>query len=166
MAISPHIKNSRQGSLTIAGGSGTTYTLSMTEGDFSVSDLMAGPNDKPTQVEAIMDRGVFHDLVHTTQVFPTASFSGNWTEISDSTERTPLDIATARGAYASEVSTLGVGKPHTVNLTWQVEGTDLGDGSDHSLVMNDCFLTFSGQEGMPSNTFTISVTCYGSIVAT
>ena len=166
MAISQHIKNARQGSLTATDGSAVVFTLSMTEGNFSLSGLMEGPSSKPTEVEAIQDRGVHHDLVYTNQVYPSGSFSGFWTDLRDGIEKTPMDLVTALGAFASSNSTLGTGKPWTVDLEWTVNGTSLGDGANHTLTLGDCRLTFDGTEGMPANQFTINYTCYGAISAT
>ena len=164
MAISPHPKNARDGTLTITSGSGTVYTLQYTDGDFSVSGLTEGQKG----VEAIQDRGSHHALVYTNQTYPEFSFSGTLTEISDSTERTPSDIVMKLGAFSSEASTLGAdaARPWTCDVLWQIEGTDHGDGSDHSLKLDDCRMSIDFSEGLPIDTFSVSGVCYGTITAT
>jgi len=53
----------------------------------------------------------------------------------------------------------------TYKATWTIEGTDLGDASDHVIVLNDVAITLDLGEGEP-NTVSMSFTVYGSITMT
>ena len=161
MAISAAPKNSRNGTLTLT-NSARTWTLLYTDGDFSVSGLQEGQKN----VEAVQNRGDHHALIYTNQTYPEVSFSGTWTDISDGTEVNALDIVTKIGSCAGDDGSISSQSPYAVDLLWTVEGTDMGDPSDHSLALADCRLTMNGTEGMPTNTFSISGTCYGTVTAT
>ena len=161
MAISAAPKNSRNGTLTLT-NSARTWTLLYTQGDFSVSGLQEGQ----TNVEAVQNRGRHHALVYTTQTYPEVSFGGTWTDISDGSAVTALDIITKIGSCAGDDGSISAQSPYAVDLLWTGEGTDMGDPSDHSLALTACRLLMDGSEGMSTNTFSVSGVCYGTVTAT
>jgi hypothetical protein len=76
------------------------------------------------------------------------------------------DIIRRQGSYAAAVSTLGSSADvYTLKLTLTVEGTDFGDASDHTIVLNDCECSVDFAEGDP-NSFTINFTVYGTVSMT
>ena len=161
MAISAAPKNARDGTLTLT-NSARTWTLAYTEGDFSASGFTEG--QKAT--EAIQNRGSHHALVYTNQTYPEFSFSGTWTDISDGTDVTAFNIVNKTGSCSGDDGTIGATSPYAVDLLWTVEGTDHGDSADHTLRLDDCRLSMDGSEGSPTNTFSVTGTCYGTITAT
>ena len=161
MAVSATPKNARNGTLTLSNGA-RTWTLLYTEGDFSVSGLTEGQKG----VEAIQNRGSHHALVYTNQTYPEFSFSGTWTDISDGTDVTALNVVTQTGSCAGDAGSISSTAPYTLDLLWTCEGTDLGDPSDHSLALADCRLSMDGTEGMPANTYSITGVCYGTLTPT
>ena len=135
MAISSVVKNFRDGTILIEDGTGVPIdiTVQFENGDFSLSGLNGFK-----EVTTYMDRGDLGSVRHTTQLFPTGSFSAHLTDISDGTDNTLIDAARKQGSFASAVSTLGAdAEVMTYKVTWTVEGTDHGDTADHTIVCDD-----------------------------
>lgn len=165
MAISGVPKNFRDGTLLIEDASGVpiAVTVQYEAGDFSGSGFRQGQ----TAVEMILDRGAFHAVRKTNFEPATFSFTANFTDLSDGTEKTLFDAIRKAGAFASGVSTLGANADvWALKLTWTIEGTDHGDAADHVLTLDDCVCTIDVAEGSPANTYSISGTVYGSVTAT
>lgn len=169
MAHSTVTKNFRDGSLKIDDGTGTplTFTVIYEAGDFSISGLVQGQ----TETTAYFDRGRLGSLRHTTQTFPSGSFSMHMVDLSDASYGTAIDLMLQRNKYAPGsgtpgVSTLGANaEVYTVKLTLEIEGSDHGDDSDHTIVLDDCLCSVDAAEGDP-NSISVSFTCYGSITLT
>lgn len=165
MAISSVVKNFRNGTILIEDGTTPTaldLTVQYEAGDFSATGFSADQ----AEITTYLDRGSLGSVRKTNQTFPTFSFTAQITDLSDGTEETIPDILLKQGAFASAVSTLGANADaYAVKITWTIEGTDLGDASDHVLVLDDCVCTIDAAEGDP-DTFTINGTCYGSITWT
>tara|TARA_R110000824_G_C14806383_1_gene635048 strand:+ start:73 stop:582 length:510 start_codon:yes stop_codon:yes gene_type:complete len=169
MAHSTVVKNFRDGSLLIEDGTGTplAFTVIYEAGDFSISGLVQG--QKETTV--YLDRGDLGSLRHTNQTFPSGSFSMHMTDLSDASYGTALDLMLQRNKYAPGsgtpgVSTLGANSEvYTVKLTLTIEGSDHGDDSDHTIVLDDCLCSVDAAEG-DGNSLSVSFTCYGSITLT
>ena len=88
------------------------------------------------------------------------------TDITDAGYSTAADLMLKKGSHGSAVSTLGANaEVYTVKLTLTIEGTDHGDGNDHTIVLDDCACSVDIAEGDP-NSMSVSFTCYGSIVLT
>ena len=165
MALSNRIKNFRNGTLKLSSGGGAPQhlTVQFEAGDFSCSDL----TETQTATEMVLDRGVFHDLVYTNFTPASFSFSANLTQNTHATDLTLPDLVRKAGAFAGDTSTLGAQAIWAVDCLWTVEGTDMGDASDHTLTFANCRLTVSTiTEGSPSNTISIAGTVYGDITAT
>lgn len=164
MAQSSRVKNFRHGTILLEDGTGTplAHTVQYENGDFQVSGLSEGQKE----VIAYLDRGVLCDLQYGNQTFPTFSFTAHFTDLSDATDKLLVDACRKTGAFSAAVSTLGANKVYTIDLTWTIEGTDLGDSADHTFKLEDCRVTdVQISEGDPTS-FTVSGTCYGAITAT
>jgi hypothetical protein len=164
MALSSVVKNFRDGTILIQDGTGTplALTVSYEQGNFAISGLKKKQNETVTY----LDRGELGSVRHTSRIFPTGSFSAHMTELSDATNQVLPDIIRRQGSYAAAVSTLGSSADvYTLKLTLTVEGTDFGDASDHTIVLNDCECSVDFAEGDP-NSFTINFTVYGTVSMT
>ncbi len=164
MAHSTTVKNFRDGTLVISDGAGSpaTHTVQFEAGDFSVSGLL--PNGK--ELATYLDRGDLASIRHTNVTFPSGSFSMHQTDITDAGYSTAADLMLKKGSHSSAVSTLGANaEVYTVKLTLTIEGTDHGDGNDHTIVLDDCACSVDFAEGDP-NSLSVSFTCYGSVTLT
>ncbi len=160
MAISSVVKNFRDGTLLLEDATGTPLDVTV---QYEAGDFAGGPfSADRTEIATYLDRGDLGSVRKTNRVFPTGSFTAQITDLSDATEETLVDIIKKQNAFAAAVSTLGANADvYTLSITWTVEGTDFGDASDHTLVLDDCHCTIEVSEGDPS-TFTISWTNYGT----
>jgi len=165
MAISSIVKNFRDGTITIKDGTGTpiAMTVEFEAGDFSISGLSANSN---TGVTTYLDRGVLGSVRLTNQTFPTFSFTAHMTDLSDSTNKTLYDAInkTAGTPWASAVSTITSSDVYGLDVVISIEGSNLGDPTDHVLTLVGCRLSLDFSEGDP-NSFSINGTVFGSITA-
>lgn len=167
MALSAHVKNFRNGTISLADSSGTPLTLTVEyeQGNFSISGLSKGLKE----IVTYLDRGELGSVRYTNRTFPTFSFTAHMTEFSDATNKTLYDfiMRTSGSYYATAVSTLGSSADvYTLNVTLTVEGSDFGGGeTDHVLALTNCALSIDFAEGDP-NSFTINGTVYGTITPT
>lgn len=163
MAASTVIKHLHDGSLTLKDGTGTPVTLVI---PFYMADFnFAGLQETQRAVVAYETQGVLHTVRHSTRAYPTGSFTLALADFSDATERTVLDFLLKRGSYSANVSTLTPPEVYAVDLVWTVEGTNLGDPSDHVATITDCVCTLDLAEGEP-NTLSVSFTMYGTYTQT
>lgn len=167
MAISSVAKNFRDGTITLADGTGTpiTMTVQYAPGDISISPLAQGLTNHETV--SYFDRGNFYCERKTTQILPTITFTAHATDYSDATEKTLPDICRKLGAFAAGVSGFGASADvwciKTVTLT--IEGTSYGDSADHTYVCTNVVPTFDFAEGDP-NTFTFTGKICGTVTIT
>lgn len=163
MAASTTIKHLHDGRLTLSDGTATPVTLTVPfyMGDFNFAALQ----EDQRAVVAYETQGVLHTVRHSTRTYPTGSFTLALADFSDATERTVLDFLLKRGSYASNTSTLTPTEVYAVDMIWTVEGTDLGDPSDHVATITDCVCTVDIAEGEP-NTLSVSFTMYGTYTQT
>lgn len=137
-------------------------TVAYENGDFSLS----GANQGNYEHTKYLDRGELGSIRKTNRSFPTGSFTAQLTDISDATNLTLWDAVNKTGAFASAVSTLGsTADLYTLKITLTVEGTNFGDASDHTIVLNDCRCSIDVAEGDPDS-FSLSFEVLGSITAT
>lgn len=162
MAISSKPKNFRDGTITLSDGSGSPITLTVQyeAGDFSIDNV----SQSQSEVETYLDRGSFHNVRKTNFAPATFTFTATMTDLSDATEKCLWDAVNKSGAFSAGVSR-GDTDVWLLQVGLTIEGTDFGDPSDHTLVLDKCHLTISFAEGSP-NTFTLNGTCFGSISAT
>lgn len=156
MAESTVVKVKRDGTLVLSDGSGTakTYTVSAEPGDFSLAIPMETKND-------FLDRGRLVGSVRYGDDQPlTGSFSvyfrGGVTADGASAALLNILDGTIRAVGTNPwVSTLGASaEVFALDIIMSIEGTDHGDGADHSITIPDCSFDFSISEGDPN---TISV---------
>jgi hypothetical protein len=151
------------GTITVADGSDTPLTVDVEfdMGDFSVEGLV--PNLRG--VEAYQSRGKLHSLRQGERVFPTGSFSAMVSELSNDTAGTLLDLINGTGEFASPApvsTTASTGDVMTHDITFTIEGTDVGDDADHTFTLHDCHITAGFSEGSPDS-LSFSFTMYGEI---
>jgi len=166
MAASVIPKHFTDGTITVKDGTGSPVTLTVpfTVGDLSLSGLAQDALGRATN--AYETRGVLNGLRRGAREYPTVSFSAHMADLSDGTDHTLVDFLRKKNSYSANVSTTATtGDVYTVDIVLTVEGTDLGDASDHVITMEDVDCRIDISEGEP-NTFTINGTIYGSISTT
>jgi hypothetical protein len=163
MPISSIVKNFRDGTIVIKDGTGTpiALTVEFEAGDFSISGLSANSN---TEVTTYLDRGSLGSVRLTSQQFPTWSFSAHMTDLSDATSKTLWDAVNKTGTFAAAVSTIANSDVYGLDVVISIEGSNLGDPTDHVLTLVGNRLTIDFSEGDP-NSFTVNGTTFGSITA-
>ena len=140
-------------------GAALDLAVQFTDGDFSV-DVLKEQLSETTAYEA---RGVKTSLRHTTRIYPTFSFSAQMTQFTNASAYL-TDAVLRNGAWAAAVSTDGASADvYTLDVKINVEGSNFGDGADHSFTLEDCELAVAFAEGDPHK-FPISGVCYGAIV--
>jgi hypothetical protein len=158
MPISSVVKNFRDGTLTLEDATVGALTVQYENGDFSAE----GFNQGEYEVVAYLDRGEMGSLRKTSRKFPTFTFTAQLTDVSDATNKNLIDIVRKAGAYAAGTSQSGASADvWTLKVTLTIEGTNYGDASDHTVVLQECFCEIAFAEGDP-DTFTLTGTCYGS----
>lgn len=162
MAISTVIKNLWDGSITLADGTGTPVTLTVpcSVGDFKVDGLDATARE----VKAYETRGTLNSLRRGERRYSNVSFSVHFREFTNSSAGVVLDFIRFANGYSANISTRGgsTADVKTIKVTLTIEGTDLGDGKDHTIVLPDCHLMAEFAEGDP-NTLVVSGICYGDV---
>ena len=158
------VKNFRDGQLILKDGTGTpiAVTIQFETGDFSISGLSANSN---TEVTTYLDRGTLGSVRLVSQSFPSWSFSAHMVEFSDAVEKTLWDAVNKTGTFAAAVSTITNSDVYGLDCVINIEGTSLGEATDHTLTLVGNRITLDFSEGDP-NSFTVNGTCYGSITAT
>lgn len=153
-------KNFRDGTLTLIDGAGTTIVVTGDFGDFKVSEMKATQREtSPYQT-----RGDLIGLRHTNRIFGTLSFSAIMRSFSNGSPGSSgnfVDAVLFQKFYASLVSTtLAIGDVKTLDVKLTIEGTDLGDSSDHTATWEDVELKLAFEEGDP-NRFNVTGDIYG-----
>lgn len=163
MAVSTVIKHFTDGTIELADGTGTPVTLTVpfSQGDFSLS----GVQESQKAVNVYQSRGTLHSLRLGEKTFVTGSFSAMLADVSDSSAGNLLDFVRKSNAYSGNASTSSNGDVYTIKITLTIEGTDLGDSADHTIVLDDCACTADVSEGEP-NSISISFTSYADPVMT
>jgi hypothetical protein len=158
------VKNFRDGAIILKDGTGTpiAVTIEFESGDFSISGLSANAN---TEVTTYLDRGSLGSVRLTSQTFPTWSFTCHMVEFSDAVTKTVWDAINKTGTFAAAVSTITNSDVYGLDCVINIEGTTLGEATDHTLTLVGNRITLDFSEGDP-NSFTINGTCFGSISAT
>lgn len=162
MAVSNIVKNDIEGSITLADGTGTPVTHTVT---YDRGDLVAGPFKKIMNEDVVIEsRGRFRALAHGARIYPTGTFSFWYREFTNASGALPDMLLGTGTAYSANVSTLGAAaRKYALKLTLTVEGTDLGDSADATLILNDCVFTIDQfSESREGNFIAVSFVCYGS----
>lgn len=164
MAASTRVKNFRNGTLKVEDGAALTLTIPFCKGDFALNGMVAGQRE----VKPVLIRGALADLYKGDQTFQTLSFSVVMTDVHDAVEQTLTDAVTKQGAWSAATSTFGsaVLDPYTVKFTWTIEGTDLGDASDHVYVVDDVHVDSVDVSESDPNEIKVTGTVYGTTTLT
>lgn len=157
------VKHFTDGTIEFADGTGTpvTLTLPLGIGDFSASGFQESQQD----VNVYQSRGVLRSLRKGAKNFVSGSFSAMLADISDASAGDAIDFVLQQAAYSANTSTLSASDVYCVKVTLTIEGTDLGDAADHTIVLDNCVVTFDVSEGEPDN-IAFSYTSYAAPVMT
>jgi hypothetical protein len=158
MSYSTVVKTVRDGKITISDNGGTSLEVAYEgEGNFSFD------GEKLAARVAIFDRGTVVGVRKGADPeFITASFDVNLRMLSSGHTGSVLDFINKTNAYAGLVSTSSDSDFFTVNLTYEIEGTALGDATDSKVTLTNCVATYSVQEATPS-TATLTFECFGTV---
>lgn len=159
MAESTIVKNKRDFTIKFEDGTPVTpeeYTVSFEAGDLNITIggisideyLDRGRRTSPPSIRYVDDQE------------SSISFSAYLRDTSDTAAETLVDLinwfggASGGGDYIDSnwVSTLGTGAEHvnTATVTITIEGTDLGDAADSTMVFNFCNATGTIADGSPA----------------
>ena len=149
------------GTVALIDGAGASYTVPCSV-SMDVSDL--APSQR--EVIAVECRGTLVSLRKGKRKYPSGTIEMYHTGLSDAAKTTVLDFLFGTGSYAASTSTTtALGDVRTLDIKLTIEGTDLGDASDHVLTMEDNHIVASIKEGEP-DTVTGAFTCYGTVSRT
>ncbi len=149
MAESTVVKTKRDGIISIADNSGfaggNVLTVAYEPGDFAFTVAKTTRND-------FLDRGRLTPSVRFGDDQPvTGTFSAYFREATDAAVDTLMDLLNESGNVDSTyVSTLGANaEVFACDVRLTIEGTDHGDGADHTITITDCSFDYSFAEGDP-----------------
>lgn len=165
MAISTVTKHLYDGSITLADGTGTPVTLTV---PISIGDVkIDGLDATLREVMAYETRAVLNSLRRGKRRPPNVSFTCHFREFTNSSVGVVLDFIRFAAAYSANISTLGgsTADVKTIKITLTIEGTDWGDGKDHTIVLADCHVMAEFSEGEP-NQLAISGVVHGTVTVT
>jgi hypothetical protein len=150
MAASVAVKVKRDGTLTLTNGT-ATYTVSYANGNVSFDG-----GAKASRV-VIMNRGTIVGLRKGDDPVPTLTFDVHMRDFTDGSADALVDFLDKTGSASAHSSVASNAfEQYMIDITLTIEGTDLGDSSDHTAKANTCLATWSFAEGDPD---TISVSC-------
>jgi len=157
------VKHFTDGTIEFADGTGTpvTLTLPLGIGDFSASGFQESQQD----VSVYQSRGVLRSLRKGAKNFVSGSFSAMLADISDASAGDAIDFVLQQNAYSGNTSTLSASDVYAIKVTLTIEGTDLGDAADHTIVLDNSVVTLDISEGEP-DTIAFSFTSYAAPVMT
>ena len=155
------IKTVYDGTIAFVDNTPTTYTVPCT-----VSMDVSGLQNAQREAVPYTCRGTLKSLRLGKRVFPSGSIEMYMTGLSDAAKTTVMDLIMKSAYYsASPSTTVAIGDVRTLDVILTIEGTDLGDSSDHVLTLEDCHISVGLKEGEP-NTLSGSFTCYGTVSRT
>lgn len=165
MAYSVVPKMRRDGTIKLLDNAGSnTLTISFESGDMNFTPT------KAAQV-IIRDRTAITNVRRGDE---EPSASGSFTlfmrEFTDSAQAgSAMDFVNKTGFYASNVSSGSTGTPrieeYCIDIQYTAEGTDNGDGADHTATLTKCICDIVFTEGDPS-TIAINFVSFGPIAYT
>lgn len=161
MAYDSIPKNARDAVITLKDGTGTplTFVVQYEPGDGKFGPFAQGGSE----IVALYDRGRKFALRKTKDMHPAFSFTAYMTTFTNATDGSPIDAILKQGKMASGVSTSGASADvWTFDVTFVVEGTDIGSAADNTLTLEDCHATIELTEGEEVNSYAISGVCYGA----
>lgn len=166
MATGSVVKQQHDCTIVVKDGAGLTYTPSLFDGSITISNIQRKMRDVATYEV----RGVHKATRHTNRVYPTftltiqaANYAGSVAVDGGTETATPAEVFNRLGTWAAATSTLDVnrggGDAFCVDIEIRLEGTDLGEASDHTI-------TAEAVRGVPQlvvaepATWQIECTCY------
>jgi hypothetical protein len=161
MAYDAIPKNARDAVITLKDGTGSpiTFEIKYEPGDFKAGPFIQGGKE----VVSIYDRGDRITERKTKALHPAFSFSCWVTAFSHATDGSPLDAVLKQGKFSAGVSTNGTSADvWTFDITFVIEGTNIGSATDNTLTLEDCHATIEIAEGEEVNTWTINGICKGA----
>ena len=165
MAASEVIKHLYDGELYLVDGTAVTpieLIVPFSIGDFSLSGLVADQRD----IKIYKVRGIKQSIRLGEETEPTGSFSCDVADYSDAADKTVADFVLQQASYSANITTLqNCNEVYTLNLVWNVEGTDCGDAADHVITCTNCRVTMDMSEGEP-NTLSFSFVVLGTVTMT
>ena len=162
MAVSSIVKSAIDGTITLSDGTGTPVTLALS---FDLGDLsITGLSQRLNEVVAVQRRGKLASIRHGARTFPQLTFSAYITSYTGVTSApgSIMDFVTGTGVYSANTSTSS-GDVFTCDVTFDIEGTDLGDSADGQIVVADVHFAFDLSEATDGNTVSLTGTIYGSV---
>ena len=152
MAESSIVKNFRDGTIQVVNGT-RTYTVSLENGNLKV----AGYEEGEYQTARIEDRGDFSQRRRTSRKYVSGSFSAYFRDLVDGTNVTLPGILLRRGVCASDTTKSAIGtEVYTVDIRLTINGTSLGDPSDHVAYMTECRCVVDLEEGDDKDMISVS----------
>ena len=150
MAISQIIKTKRDGTLVIT-DNGASHSLTVQFEDGNLVINIPGPT-----ILLFLDRGRITappSIRYGDDQPMSGSFSGYLRDLSDAGYATLESILMQAGYILSTwVGTMGAtGEVKTYSLAWTIEGSDHGDGADHTCTLPYCAFSGSVKEGAPGS---------------
>lgn len=153
MAYSAVVKTKRDGVISICDAAGfagaNTIDVSAEPGDFTFAAA------QETRLN-FLDRGRLVSAARYGDDQPlSGSFSAYFRDASDAAVATLFDVLNQSGLVATApwASTLGASaEVFAVDIRLGIEGSDHGDGADHSITLSSCSLDYSFAEGEPNTT--------------
>lgn len=140
MATGSVVKQAHDCTVVITDGAALSYTGSLFDGNITISNMQR----KQREVATYEVRGELKAVRHTGRVYPTftltfqaANYTGSVDVDGSSEDASPSDVFNRLGTWASATSTLpvnkGGGDVFCLDVEVRLEGTDLGEGSDHTI---------------------------------
>lgn len=159
------LKTAFDGTVTFIDGTGTPLTLALPfeNGDFSASGL----HPSGRAAVPIKARGKLISVRNGESQDITGSFSVKLSEFTaGSSNANGLDALFKKSgtAWASATSVFATGSERMmVDIKYTIEGTDVGDGADHTFTLKKCDVTYDFAESGEGSNITFNYTCYGGM---
>ena len=167
MSYSTVPKIRRDGKITLLDG--TTPTAVSLEVEYEDGNLTLNGLETKEAQTIIRNRGVISTVRKGDSEAPSSgSFSIHMRQFMDSSNAgSVLDFINKTNNYSSNVSTGATGTPYiefyTIDIQYDVEGTDHGDAKDHRATLSKCVVTASSFSESDPNQLTFEFVCYGGI---
>lgn len=164
-ATSGQPKNFQKASVTLIDGTGTPVTLviALGQGDFQFDEVGEYLNEDVVYTARTTIVGLGTGKPKPPK-WSVSALCGNIIGSSSSTPGSVLEFVAKKGAYASNVSTLGASRRFTCDAKLTIEGTDWGDVDDEDVTFEDSVVKVKFEMREEGNRITISGQSLGSFV--
>ena len=136
-APSTYVRSFTSGSMVVKDGTGTpvSHTVTLDWGDTVIGPLSAKLNER----KAVERRGKHVCEVYGKRIYPTIKLTAWYSSVDEDTTApgSLLEMLTGTGSYSANISVAGAGRPYTTTVELTLEGTDVGDGADEKITLND-----------------------------